>query len=62
VRLGERTVDSSRRVLRTRGGPIYNSFPIRYYEPGTRRVARPRLAPPVEWSPIVTPKLPATKP
>jgi uncharacterized membrane protein len=38
--------DPLRRVLRSRTGrPIFNSFPIRYYEAGTARVARPNAAP-----------------
>ena len=56
VRPGD--VDPSRRVLRTKGGAsIFNSFPIRHYEPGTRRVARPFRVPRIAWSPIVTPPL-----
>jgi hypothetical protein len=27
---------------------LYNAFPIRYYEPGTVRVAHPNAAPPVK--------------
>lgn len=58
--------DPARRVLRTRrGAEVFNSFPIRYLEAGTLRVARPGAAPPISWSPIVTPPLqrgPATKP
>ncbi len=50
--------DALRRVLRARDGSrIYNSFPIRHFEQETRRVARPRAAPPIDWSPIVTPPL-----
>ena len=54
-------VDPGRRVLRTttnRG--IFNSFPIRYYEPGTRRVARPDAGPPVRPPRIETPPLVTT--
>jgi hypothetical protein len=58
--------DPTRRVLRTREGEmLFNAFPVRYYEPGTRRVTRPGAAPPIDWSPVVTPPLrrkPATKP
>jgi hypothetical protein len=51
--------DPQRRVLRTRDGSVvFNSYPIRYYEPGTRAVARPYAGPPVDWSPISTPPLP----
>jgi uncharacterized membrane protein len=50
--------DPSRRVLRARSGAeIYNSFPIRYFDAGTRRVARPGAAPAIPWSPVVTPPL-----
>lgn len=50
--------DPSRRVLRARSGTeIYNSFPIRYFDAGTRRVARPGAAPTIPWSPVVTPPL-----
>jgi uncharacterized membrane protein len=50
--------DPSRRVLRARNGTaIYNSFPIRYFDAGTRRVARPGAAPAIPWSPVVTPPL-----
>jgi hypothetical protein len=57
--------DPTRRVLRTRSGSgIFNSFPVRFFESGTNLVSRPGAAPPVEWSPIVTPALrrPATTP
>jgi HAAS domain-containing protein len=50
--------DPTRRVLRTKAGDgIFNSFPVRYFESGTNRVARPGAAPRVTWSPIVTPPL-----
>ena len=50
--------DPSRRVLRTRNGdPVFNAFPIRYYDPGTRRVSRSDAAPPVAIPRIVTPPL-----
>jgi uncharacterized membrane protein len=52
------TSDHLRRVLRTRRGrPIFNAFPIRYFEPGTRRVARPNAAPPVTVPTVTTPPL-----
>jgi hypothetical protein len=45
---GPQVVDPNRRVLRTRGdAPIFNSFPIRYYEPWTRTVAHPNAGPPI---------------
>jgi uncharacterized membrane protein len=47
--------DPDRRVLRTtRNGLLYNAFPIRYYEPGTVRVAHPNAGPPVK-TPTVLP-------
>ena len=50
--------DSSRRVLTDVNGiEIFNSFPIRYFEPGTRTVARPELAPPVTVPNVATPPL-----
>jgi hypothetical protein len=52
--------DPSRRVLRTpAGAPLFNSFPIRYFEPGTARVAHPNAGPVVETPTIATP--PVTK-
>lgn len=58
--------DPDRRVLRrANGAEIYNSFPIRYFEPGTRRVSRPGAAPAIPWAPVATPALQrarATKP
>jgi hypothetical protein len=52
--------DTSRRILFAADGtPVYNSFPVRYFEPGTNVVARPRLAPPVQIPEIETPELPA---
>jgi hypothetical protein len=39
--------DPNRRVLHTaaRYVPIFNSFPLRYYDPGTHRVAHPNAGP-----------------
>jgi hypothetical protein len=51
--------DPRRRVLHTPGGdPVFNAFPIRYYDAGTRRVSRPNAAPHVALPRIVTPPLP----
>jgi hypothetical protein len=56
---GNRVVDSTRRFVVTNGNkPLFNVFPIRYYEPGTRRVARPNAAPYVELPFVRTPPLP----
>jgi len=50
--------DPLRRVVVTKGHqPLSNVFPIRYYEPGTKRVARPDAAPPVELPRVLTPPL-----
>jgi uncharacterized membrane protein len=41
--------DPDRRVLKTTANTsVFNSFPIRYYEPGTVRVAHPNAGPPVK--------------
>ena len=58
LNVGAGVPDPDRRVLRTRGNrAIFNSFPIRYYEPGTRRVARPNAGPRIRAPRIVTPPL-----
>jgi hypothetical protein len=50
--------DPSRRVLEAADGTQrFNAFPVRYFEPGTGTVARPRAAPPIPWARIVTPPL-----
>jgi hypothetical protein len=47
--------DPNRRVLKTSSNTdVFNSFPIRYYEPGTVRVAHPNAAPRVE-PPLILP-------
>jgi hypothetical protein len=52
--------DPNRRFLRTAiGAALFNSFPIRYYEPGTTRVARPNAGPSIRVPSIETPPLPA---
>jgi uncharacterized membrane protein len=49
--------DSSRRVLKTRGGiPAFNTFPIRFFEPGTRRVKNADAAPPHLKPPLIRPR------
>ena len=56
IRPGE--TDPNRRVLRSRTGePLFNSFPIRYFEPGTQTVENPVAGPPVEVPQIATPAL-----
>lgn len=55
-----RALDPDRRVVVTNGNrPLFNAFPIRYYEPGTRRVTRPNAAPYIELPLVLTPPLPA---
>jgi hypothetical protein len=50
--------DPNRRLLRTTSGEaLFNSFPLRYYEPRTTDVAVPGAGPPVEIPAIVTPPL-----
>jgi hypothetical protein len=48
LEIGAQFQDPNRRVLKSSANEsIFNSFPIRYYEPGTVRVAHPNAAPPV---------------
>jgi hypothetical protein len=55
--------DPSRRYLVTRRGErLYNSFPVRYFDPGTQRVARPDAGPRVKIPDILTPPLTTQKP
>jgi hypothetical protein len=50
--------DTFRRVLADGSGEtVFNSYPIRYFDPGTKTVARPRLTPPIAVPEIVTPPL-----
>jgi len=49
--------DPTRREVTTKDGPVLNAFPIRYYEPGTRKVADPDAGPKILAPPIVTPPL-----
>jgi hypothetical protein len=53
-------LDPNRRYVTIRRRVLFNSFPIRYYEPGTRLVARPNAAPYVKVPPVVTPPLTTT--
>jgi uncharacterized membrane protein len=54
--------DTSRRVLIDQNGTaLFNSFPIRYFDPGTRIVSRPALGPPVIVPDIATPPLVPSK-
>jgi hypothetical protein len=50
--------DPERRIVRTKDGtPVLNAFPIRYYDPGTKRVAHPDASPHVRIPRIATPLL-----
>ena len=50
--------DPNRRLLVTAGGhQIFNSFPIRYFEPGTTTVADPHAGPSVAAPELLTPPL-----
>jgi hypothetical protein len=50
--------DPQRRLLRTAHGQvIFNAFPIRYYEPGTKRVANPNAGPHIRSLRVATPPL-----
>jgi hypothetical protein len=54
-----RADDPNRRFVVSNGNrPLFNVFPIRYYEPGTKRVERPNAAPYIEHPHVVTPPLP----
>ena len=54
-------LDPNRRIVSNGHLMLFNSFPIRYYEPGTRLVVRPNAAPYVKVPPVLTPPLPTTK-
>jgi hypothetical protein len=60
LEIGRGAVDPDRRVIvDARGRRVYNAFPVRYYEPGTRRGANPtagsRVRPPEIRTPTLTP-------
>jgi hypothetical protein len=47
--------DPNRRTVRSRDGDLaFNAFPIRYFEPGTRRVADPAAGAPPRPGPVAT--------
>ena len=51
-------IDPHRRYLVTRRGKrLYNSFPVRYFDPGTTRVAHPNAGPRVRVPKVLTPPL-----
>jgi hypothetical protein len=50
--------NTSRRILSDENGTqLFNSFPIRYFDPGTKTVTRPALAPPITVPTVATPPL-----
>lgn len=54
--------DSNRRVVVSKAGArLFNAFPIRYYEPGTKNVAHPNAGPSVRPPGVATPPLPAKR-
>ena len=58
LEVGVAAADPQRRVVRTQAGkPVWHAFPIRYYEAGTRVVARPNAAPPIRPPRVATPPL-----
>jgi hypothetical protein len=53
--LGDRNVDPNRRFVRGKNGTVLlNVFPIRYFQPGTQRVANPDAGPAVNVPVVVT--------
>ena len=57
--IGALNVDPNRRYLvNRRGQRLYNSFPARYFDPGTTRVTRPNAGPRVQIPDVLTPPLP----
>ncbi len=57
--IGAFGVDPNRRYLVDRRGQrLYNSFPARYFDPGTTRVTRPNAGPRVQIPDVLTPPLP----
>jgi hypothetical protein len=49
-----------RTVTDADGKPAFNAFPVRYFEPGTNRVADPQAAPPLTPPRLTTPPLVAS--
>jgi hypothetical protein len=53
--IGADRIDPNRRTVATRAGKLaFNAFPIRYFEPGTRRVAHPDAGAPASPGPLAT--------
>jgi hypothetical protein len=58
IDIGEPGADPTRRLLMTaHGSKLFNSFPIRYFEAGTRRVAQPAAGPRKRAPRVATPPL-----
>lgn len=58
LEIGRNEVDPAKRVVITnQAQQIFNAFPIRYFEPGTHRVAHPNAMPRVQVPRIATPPL-----
>jgi hypothetical protein len=58
LEIGRNEPDVYRRYVLNRAGQrLYNTFPIRYFEAGTARVAHPDAIPPVRFPRIATPPL-----
>jgi hypothetical protein len=55
LEVGVAPEDPNRRAVRTRGGDLaFNAFPIRYFEPGTKRVADRAAGAPARPGPLST--------
>jgi hypothetical protein len=55
LEIGADSEDPDRRTVQTRAGDLaFNAFPIRYFEPGTRRVADPAAGAPARPGPLTT--------
>jgi hypothetical protein len=58
IEIGRGRPDPDRRFVESRDGTsIFNAFPIRYFEPGTKSVADPEAGPKVTPPRVVTPPL-----
>jgi hypothetical protein len=55
LEIGAGVEDPNRRTVKNRDGrTVFNAFPIRYFEPGTKRVANPRAGAPARPAPLAT--------
>jgi HAAS domain-containing protein len=61
LEFGRDFANPDRRTVRdAQGATVFNAYPIRYFEPGTSRVAEPDAGPSVQASPLATPPLGVT--